>query len=126
LLPKTAAGRRPFNFAKLGGANVLPRVSNPATTTNLNLLVCIADTRFRRKKKELKKGILKLMLWEVEAMVGGALARASAFRVGLGVSGAGIVSGSCACPSHLWMSHVLTSSSSLGSSSLFCRSTQCM
>jgi hypothetical protein len=26
----------------------------------------------------------------------------------------------------LWMSHVLTSSSSLGSSSLFCRSTQCM
>ena len=54
-----------------------------------------------------------------EAMVGGALARASAFRVGLGVSGAAIVSGSCACPSHLWMSRVLTSSSSLGSSSLF-------
>jgi hypothetical protein len=26
----------------------------------------------------------------------------------------------------LWMSRVLTSSSSLGSSSLFCRSTQCM
>jgi hypothetical protein len=47
------------------------------------------------------------------------LARASAFRVGLGVSGAVIVSGSCACPSHLWMSHVLTSSLSLGSSSLF-------
>jgi hypothetical protein len=54
-----------------------------------------------------------------EAIVGGALARASAFRVGLGVSGAVIVSGSCACPSHLWMSHVLTSSLSLGSSSLF-------
>ncbi len=52
-----------------------------------------------------------------ETMVGGALARASAFRVGLGVSGAVIVSGSCACPSHLWMSRVLTSSSSLGSSS---------
>ena len=62
----------------------------------------------------------------LEAMVGGALARASAFRVGLGVSGAAIVSGSCACPSHLWMSRVLTSSSSLGSSSLFCRATQCM
>ncbi len=61
-----------------------------------------------------------------EAMVGGALARASAFRVGLGVSGAVIVSGSCACPSHCWMSRVLTSSSSLGSSSLFCRATQCM
>jgi hypothetical protein len=61
-----------------------------------------------------------------ETMVGGALARASAFRVDLGVSGAAIVSGSCACPSHLWMSRVLTSSSSLGSSSLFCRATQCM
>jgi hypothetical protein len=61
-----------------------------------------------------------------EAMVGGALARASAFRVGLGVSGATIVSGSCACPSHLWISHVLTSSSSLGISCLFCRVTQCM
>ena len=55
---------------------------------------------------------------------GGALVRASAFRVGLGVSGADIVSGSSACPSHLWMSRVLTSSSSLGSSSLFCRGTQ--
>jgi hypothetical protein len=33
-------------------------------------------------------------------MVGVALARASSFRVGLGVSGSTIVSGSCACPSH--------------------------
>ena len=61
-----------------------------------------------------------------ETMVVGALVRTSVFRVGLGVSGAVIVSGSCACPSHLWMSRVLTSSSSLGSSSLFCRATQCM
>jgi hypothetical protein len=61
-----------------------------------------------------------------EAMVVVALARASAFRVGLGVSGATIVSGSSACPSHLLISHVLTSSSSLGISSLFCRATQCM
>ena len=61
-----------------------------------------------------------------EAMVGGALARASAFRVGLGVSGVTIVSGSYVCPSHLWISRVLTSSSSLGISSLFCRATQCM
>ncbi len=51
---------------------------------------------------------------------------AGAFRVGLGVSGATIVSGSCACPSHLWISRVLTSSSSLGITSLFCRATQCM
>ncbi len=36
-----------------------------------------------------------------EVMVGGALERTSAFRVDLGVSGATIVSGSCACPSHL-------------------------
>ncbi len=55
-----------------------------------------------------------------EAMVGVALARVLAFRVGLGVSGSTIVSGSCACPSHLWISRVLTSSSSLGISSLFC------
>ena len=61
----------------------------------------------------------------LEAMAGGALARASVFRVGLGVSGATIVSGSCACPSHLWISRVLTSSLSLGISSLFCRVTQC-
>ncbi len=54
-----------------------------------------------------------------EAMVGGALVRASDFRVALGVSGATIVSGSCTCPSHLWISHVLTSSLSLGISSLF-------
>ena len=60
-----------------------------------------------------------------EAMVGGALARASAFRVGLGVSGTTIVSGWCACSSHLWISRVLTSSLSLGISSLFCRVTQC-
>jgi hypothetical protein len=40
-----------------------------------------------------------------EVVVNGALARASAFRVGLGV---------------------LTSSSSLGISNLFCRTTQCM
>ncbi len=61
-----------------------------------------------------------------ETMVDGALSRVSAFRVGLGVSGVAIVSGSCACPSHLWISLVLTSSSSLGSSSLLCRGTQCM
>jgi hypothetical protein len=42
-----------------------------------------------------------------EDMVGGALVRASAFRVDLGVSGATIVSGSCTCPSHLWISRVV-------------------
>ena len=61
-----------------------------------------------------------------EAMVGGALARASAFRVGLGVSGATIVSGSCARPSLSRLPHLLTSALSLGISSLFCRATQCM
>ena len=49
-----------------------------------------------------------------EAMVSGALARASDFSVGLGVSGATIVSGSCAHPSYSWMSCLLTSSLSLG------------
>ncbi len=57
-----------------------------------------------------------------EGMVGGVLVRDSFFRVGLGVGGDTIVSGSCACPSHLWISRVLTSSSSLGISSLFCLS----
>jgi hypothetical protein len=60
------------------------------------------------------------------SQVGVSTPRASAFRVGLGVGGATIVSGSCACPSHLWISRVLTSSSSLGISSLFCRGTQWM
>jgi hypothetical protein len=62
----------------------------------------------------------------LETTVGGALARASAFRVGLGVSGATIVSGSCARPSHSRISHLLTSSLSRGISDLFCRVTQCM
>jgi hypothetical protein len=55
-----------------------------------------------------------------------ALVRASVFRVGLGVAGATIVSGSCARPSHSRISHLLTSSLSIGISSLFCRVTQCM
>jgi hypothetical protein len=59
-------------------------------------------------------------------MVGGALVNTSAFRFGLGVSGDTIVSGSCPRPSHSWMSCLLTSSLSLGISSLFCRATQCM
>ena len=62
----------------------------------------------------------------LQTMVGGDLVRASAFRFGLGVSGATIVSGSCAHPSHSWISRLLTSSLSLGISSLFCRATQCM
>jgi hypothetical protein len=63
---------------------------------------------------------------QLEAMVGGSLARASALRVGLGVGGATIASGSRARPSHSWTSRLLTSSFSLGVSSLFCRATQCM
>ena len=50
----------------------------------------------------------------LQTMVGGALVRASAFRFGLGVSGATIVSGSCAHPSHSWMFCLLTSSLSSG------------
>jgi hypothetical protein len=63
-----------------------------------------------------------------KTMVGGSLVRVSVCRVGLGVSGATIVSGSCIRPSHSWISHLLTSflSLSLGISSLFCRVTQCM
>ncbi len=61
-----------------------------------------------------------------ETMVGGALVRVSVVCVDLGVSGVTIVSGSCTRTSHSWISHLLTSSLSLGISSLFCRSTQCM
>jgi hypothetical protein len=61
-----------------------------------------------------------------EAMVDDVLTRASALRVGLGVSGSTIVPGSCARPSHSWIFHLLTSSLSLGTSSLFCCVTQCM
>ncbi len=61
-----------------------------------------------------------------EAMVGGVLTRASSFRVDLGFSGSTIVSGSCARPSHSRISRLLTSSLSIGISSLFCCVTQCM
>jgi hypothetical protein len=65
---------------------------------------------------------------QLEAMVGVALTRASALHVGLGVGGseATIVSGSQVRTSHSWISRFLTSSFSLGVSSLFCRATQCM
>jgi hypothetical protein len=55
-----------------------------------------------------------------------ALVRGSALCVGLGVSGATIVTGSGDRPSHSWISRLLTSSLSLGTSSLFCRSTHCI
>jgi hypothetical protein len=61
-----------------------------------------------------------------KTMVGGTLTRTSALRVDLGVSGTTIVSGSCVRPSHSWIFRLLTSSLSLGISSLFCRTTQCM
>ncbi len=63
---------------------------------------------------------------QLEALVGGVLARASAFHVGLDVGGSTIVSGSRVRTSHSWTSRFLTSSFSLGVSSLFCRATQCM
>ncbi len=63
---------------------------------------------------------------QLEAMVGGALSRTSSFRVGLGVGGTTIASGSRVRTSHSWTSRLLTSSFSLGVSSLFCRATQCM
>jgi hypothetical protein len=63
---------------------------------------------------------------QLEAMVGGALTRASVLHVGLGVGGTTNASGSRVRTSHSWTSRLLTSSFSLGISSLFCRSTQCM
>ncbi len=50
----------------------------------------------------------------LETMVDDVLTRASVLNVGLGVGGGTIVSGSCAHPSHSWMSCLLTSSLSLG------------
>jgi hypothetical protein len=63
---------------------------------------------------------------QLESMVGGALTRTSALHVGLGVGGSTIASGSRVRTSHSWTSRLLTSSFSLGVSSLFCRATQCM
>ena len=63
---------------------------------------------------------------QLETMVGDALTRVSALRVGLGVGGVTIASGSRDHPSHSWTSRLLTSSFSLGVSSLFCRVTQCI
>ncbi len=63
---------------------------------------------------------------QLEVMVGDALTRASALHVGLGVGGTTIESGSRVHTSYLWTSRLLTSSFSLGVSSLFCRATQCM
>jgi hypothetical protein len=63
---------------------------------------------------------------QLEVMVGGALARASVLNVGLDVGGTTIVSGSRVRTSHSWTSRLLTSSFSLGVSSLFCRATQYM
>ena len=62
---------------------------------------------------------------QLEAIVDGALTRASALHVDLGVGGTTIVSGSRVRTSHSWTSRLLTSSFSLGVSSLFCRGTQC-
>ncbi len=63
---------------------------------------------------------------QLEAMFGGALARASALHVGLGVGGTTIAPGSRVHTSHSWTYRLLTSSFSLGVCSLFCRATQCM
>ena len=63
---------------------------------------------------------------QLETMVGGALERVSSLHVVLGVGGTTIASGSRVRTSHSWTSRLLTSSFSLGVSSLFCRATQCM
>ncbi len=73
-----------------------------------------------------RPGCLSTFLSQPEAMVGGALTRASVLHVGLGVGGSTIVSGSRVRTSYSWTSRFLTSSFSLGVSSLFCRATQCM
>jgi len=62
----------------------------------------------------------------LEAMVGGALARASALHVGLGVGGTTIASGSRVRTFAFVDFRLLISSCSLDVSSLFCRATQCM
>ena len=61
---------------------------------------------------------------QLEVMVGDTLVRSSALHVGLGVGGTTITSGSRVHTSHSWTSRMLTSSFSLGVSSLPCRGTQ--
>ena len=97
-----------------------------ASAVVLPSFVLVSEMPFAQHKRGFATSFSVASSSRIEAMVGGALVRTSVFRVDLGVSGVTIVSGSCTCPSHLWMSHVLTSVSSLGSSSLFCCATQCM
>ena len=59
-------------------------------------------------------------------MVDGVLPRVSVLNVGLGVGGTTITSGSRVRTSDSWTARFLTSSFSLGVSSLFCRGTQCI
>ena len=63
---------------------------------------------------------------QIEAMVGDVLTRVSVLNVDLGVGGTTIASGYRVCTSQSWTSPLLTSSFSLGVSSLFCRTTQYM
>ena len=63
---------------------------------------------------------------QLEVMVGGVLTRDSSLNVGLGVGGTTITSGSRVHTLDSWTSRLLTSSFSLGVSSLFCRTTQCI
>jgi hypothetical protein len=58
---------------------------------------------------------------QLETMVVGALVRSSTLCVGLDVGGTTITSGSRDRPSNSWTSRLLTSSFSLGVSSLCCR-----
>ena len=88
--------------------------------------VLVSRIQFAQRYRDNATSFITVSSSRLEAMVDGALARASAFRVGLGVSGATIVSGSYARPSHSRSSRLLTSSLSLGVSSVFCRATQWM
>ena len=78
----------------------------------LGVVVLVSNMSFAQDNRGFTTSFNATSSFRRDTIVGGALPRTSDFRVGLGVSGVAIVSGSCACPSHLWMSLVLTSSSS--------------
>ncbi len=91
--------------------------------TVLPTLVLVSRMQFEERYRVFGHFLSVVSSSRLKTMVGGTLLKDSAWFVGLGVSGTTIVSGSCACPSQSWMSCLLTSSLSLGISSLFCRAT---
>ncbi len=79
-------------------------------TPVLPTLVLVSRIHLAQQYRDFEHFLSAASCSRLKTMVGGALVKTSAFRFGLGVSGATIVSGSCRRPSKSWMSCLLTHS----------------